>query len=88
MKATSTLTSKGQVTIPERIRRRLGLKRGDRLEFRVDDEGQIRLRRVEQAPGQAVIGMLRRYAQDPAVTVNEMREAVRKRASHKSGPDR
>ncbi|MCG8455131.1 MAG: AbrB/MazE/SpoVT family DNA-binding domain-containing protein [Holophagales bacterium] len=32
----STLTSKGQITIPAAIRRRLGLKEGDVLDF--DDE--------------------------------------------------
>lgn len=33
---TSTLTSKGQITLPIAIRRRLGLKQGDRLEFCVE----------------------------------------------------
>jgi antitoxin PrlF len=29
----STMTSKGQVTVPVEIRRRLGLRQGDRVEF-------------------------------------------------------
>lgn len=33
MKYTSTVSSKGQVTVPLGIRRRLGLRDGDRIEF-------------------------------------------------------
>jgi AbrB family looped-hinge helix DNA binding protein len=33
MKYTSTLSSKGQVTVPLQIRRRLGVRQGDRVEF-------------------------------------------------------
>ena len=33
MKYSSTVSSKGQVTVPLPIRRRLGLREGDRLEF-------------------------------------------------------
>lgn len=34
----STLTSKGQTTIPEKIRRALRIKPGDKLEYEVDGE--------------------------------------------------
>ncbi len=37
MKATATLTSKGQVTIPQSIRERLGLKQGDRVAFVIEN---------------------------------------------------
>lgn len=37
MKAVATITSKGQVTIPQRIRERLGLKEGDRVAFVVEN---------------------------------------------------
>lgn len=30
---TSVVTSKGQITVPQEIRERLGLKKGDRVEF-------------------------------------------------------
>jgi antitoxin PrlF len=30
---TSLVTSKGQITVPQEIRERLGLKKGDRVEF-------------------------------------------------------
>jgi antitoxin PrlF len=34
----STVTSKGQTTIPEKIRKALGIKPGDRLEYEVEGE--------------------------------------------------
>lgn len=38
MAATSTLTQKGQVTIPASIRRELGLETGDSLQFHCDGD--------------------------------------------------
>ena len=40
----SRITSKGQVTVPQEIRRRLGLKKGDRVEF-VIERGRTFIRR-------------------------------------------
>jgi antitoxin PrlF len=40
----STLTSKGQLTLPVEIRRALRLKAGDQVEFYADLDGVIRLR--------------------------------------------
>ena len=40
----ATLTSKGQITIPSDVRRSLGLRQGDRLEFTVLGDGTIRVR--------------------------------------------
>lgn len=39
----STISSKGQVTVPKSIRTRLHLKAGDRLRFLVDADGSVRL---------------------------------------------
>jgi antitoxin PrlF len=36
---TSTITSKGQVTIPAAMRKRLGLEQGDQVGFIMDDDG-------------------------------------------------
>jgi len=44
--ATAQVTSKGQVTIPQEIRRRLGLRTGDRVEF-VAQKRQTVLRRAK-----------------------------------------
>jgi antitoxin PrlF len=40
----STLTSKGQVTIPAEVRRYLGVAQGDKLSFVIDDTGTVGLR--------------------------------------------
>lgn len=36
MKNSSTISSKGQVTVPQQIRERLGLSAGDRVEFVIE----------------------------------------------------
>jgi AbrB family looped-hinge helix DNA binding protein len=41
--ATATVTSKGQITIPKEIRKRLHIKTGDRLDFRVERDGAVRI---------------------------------------------
>ncbi len=41
--ASSKLSSKGQITVPQEIRRRLGVRAGDRVEFAVEG-GRVVLR--------------------------------------------
>ena len=43
---TSTITAKGQTTIPKTVRRALGVGSGDRIAFRVEDGG-VMVRRVD-----------------------------------------
>ena len=43
MNKSSTISSKGQVTVPQEIRKRLGLAPGDRVEF-VVEEGRTVIR--------------------------------------------
>ena len=40
---TSTVTSRGQVTIPAEVRRRLGIKPHAKVSFVIDDAGTVRL---------------------------------------------
>lgn len=81
---TSTLTSKGQVTIPKQIRDRLGLQVGDRLEFRIDSRGKLRVEpeRMDAKRGR-VPGLLRHLATDRPVPVEEMDEAIGRHAGRK-----
>ena len=74
---TSTLTSRGQTTIPKPIREALGLQPGDRVEFLVQ-EGQVVLRRAT-ADITELDGMLDRSDQDP-VSIDEMNEAIQRGA--------
>lgn len=55
--ASSTISSKGQITVPIEVRRRLGLKEGDRVEFAFED-GKTILRpvRTEKNPFEAYLG--------------------------------
>ena len=57
--ASSTISSKGQVTVPIEVRHRLGLKEGDRVEF-VFEDGRTVLRpaRPEKNPFTEYIGCL------------------------------
>jgi antitoxin PrlF len=54
----STMTSKGQLTVPQEIRKRLGLEAGDRVEFVVEqDRTVIRPARAEANPFARFIGI-------------------------------
>jgi AbrB family looped-hinge helix DNA binding protein len=70
-----TLTSKGQVTIPQAIRERLGFVPGTRVVFDVIGES-VRIRKAEdQGRGAALIARMRaagRRAGRPRLTTNEI----------------
>jgi AbrB family looped-hinge helix DNA binding protein len=59
MPPSSTISSKGQVTVPIEVRHRLGLKEGDRVEF-VFEDGRTILRpaQPEKNPFEAYLGAL------------------------------
>lgn len=79
----STLTSKGQVTIPKEVRERLGLKEGDRLVFRFDDRGNLLVQPEARSPLGRLPGLLHHLAGERPITVEEMNEAVRRRAAER-----
>ncbi len=41
--AISTVTAKGQVTIPKKVREQLHLRAGDKLDFRIEADGTLRV---------------------------------------------
>ncbi|MDP9083356.1 MAG: AbrB/MazE/SpoVT family DNA-binding domain-containing protein [Pseudomonadota bacterium] len=79
----STISSKGQVTIPKAIRTRMRLKVGDRLRFVVEADGSVRL-----AAATRDISTLRDILPSPnrRANVNEMQAAIRKRAAKRARP--
>lgn len=52
------VTSKGQVTIPQDVRRRLGIEPGSEVQFEVDDHG-VRIVRRSEGEGGAVVAAMR-----------------------------
>ena len=68
----TVMTRKGQVTVPAEIRRQLGLKRGDRGAF-VLDEGEVRLTRTGSVV-ERTAGAFR--TRRPALTAEELRDAA------------
>ena len=66
----TTLTSKGQMTLPSAVRARLGLEAGDRLLVTVQDDDTIILKRRPAAVVTSVRGLLSRPKR--ALTVEEM----------------
>jgi len=73
----STVTSKGQITLPKGIRERLRLRAGDKVEFVVLEDGRVELIPVT-APVTRLKGLVP-PAKKP-VTLEEMDAAIKKRA--------
>lgn len=74
----ATVTSKGQITIPVEVRKRLGIEAGDRIEFIETDEGEFTIKAVVSE-----VTSLKGFLKKPkkAVSVEQMRAAIRKRAT-------
>jgi len=70
----STVTSKGQVTIPKEVRDKLRIGTGDRLSFVVREDGVVELR-PETADLRVLYGVLE-YKGKPR-SIEEMDEAIR-----------
>jgi len=76
----ATVTSKGQITIPADVRAKLGIVAGDRVEFvQISDREFVIKPSVEDV--RSLKGILKKPRK--AVSIDEMRMAIRKRASGK-----
>ena len=64
MNTESTLTSKGQTTIPKDLRDRLGMKSGDRMTFTLMPDGTVLLR-VKNKSVMNLAGRLRKKGRKP-----------------------
>lgn len=72
---TSTITSKGQVTIPAEMRKTLGLEPGDQVGFMIDAEGLRLVPREHRI--EAAFGL---YQAKVSVTDEDMERVIRERA--------
>ncbi len=78
--ATSTLTSKGQTTIPWEIRRHLNLRPGDRMEFIIQEDGHVLL-----LPATLDVSELEGVLPTPKkpVSLTEMERVIRRRGANR-----
>jgi AbrB family looped-hinge helix DNA binding protein len=76
---TATVTSKGQVTIPRKVREALRLRPGDRIDFVLGEDGEVRLRAGEVGVSE-LRGLLRRPRRRP-VSLEEMETAIARRGA-------
>lgn len=54
LKEESTITAKGQTTVPKSVRQALGVDYGGRIAFFVDDQRRVYVERVNRRNGSAV----------------------------------
>jgi AbrB family looped-hinge helix DNA binding protein len=74
---TSTVTSKGQVTLPKKVREALRVKAGDQVDFVLDAKGEVRVR-AGRRDARELRGLLHRPGRK-TVTLAEMDDAVARR---------
>lgn len=73
--ATAAVTSKGQITIPIEVRKKLGLKPGDRVRFIEGENGEYILKpKTRSIMDLCGIGKW----EGPPVTIEEMNETIAK----------
>ena len=81
--ATSTLTSKGQITIPQSVREALGLQAGDKIDFVREEQGTykvVALRKDAKALRGRFAGRVAR-----PVSIEQMADAVAAEVVQRAG---
>lgn len=71
----STMTQKGQVTIPKIVRDSLHLITGDRIEFIFNDRGEVVIKPVTRKVAE-VAGLLSQYKKSHPVSIEDMDQVV------------
>jgi len=73
--AESTITSKGQITIPKVVRERLHLEPGDKVYFDVQDDGSVSMM-TRKHPVESLFGLLKdKVKLKRPITIEEMNPA-------------
>jgi len=71
----STVTQKGQVTIPKYVRDSLHLITGDKVEFVHNDRGEVVIKPLTRKVSE-VAGILSKYKKSQPVSIEEMDQAI------------
>ena len=71
----STMTQKGQVTIPKDVRESLHLVTGDKVEFVLNDRNEIVIKPVNRKVME-VAGLLSKYKRSEPISIEEMSQCV------------
>jgi len=79
---TSTISLKGQVTIPKKIREFLKLEKYDKIVFIPLEEGKVMITN-KQTPVSELFGMLKHRKPKQHVSVEEMEAGIRKRRTER-----
>lgn len=77
----STITLKGQTTIPIEVREHLSVGPGDRVYYVLEGDGAVVMRRVPSID--EVAGCLKKFAKRKSPTVDTQRAAVRAAVARK-----
>lgn len=77
--STATITSKGQITIPVRVRTALGIDSGDRIEFVELEKGQFAI--IPATRSLQELNGLFKGRRKTAATIEEMDDAIAKGAA-------
>ena len=80
---TSTLTSKGQITVPKPIREHLHIAEGDQVDFAIAANGDVVVHRISGSVT-ALAGLLHRPGRK-TISLAEMDEAISGAAVGKAG---
>jgi antitoxin PrlF len=78
----STITSKGQTTVPKPIRQALGLSEGDQIAFRVDETGVTVRRADETRDDPAIAAFLSFLSEDIKGNPGKLRAFPKSLARH------
>lgn len=78
----STLTSKGQITIPKNVREYLSLKKGDKILFKIQKNGLVSIGK----PVQSILklkGMLKHLKKDQPLSPKEIQRGIESAVAEK-----
>jgi antitoxin PrlF len=72
----TTVTSKGQVTVPQRVRERLGIVPGSKVEFELAEDGRVVMTKVDSEKPVSRFERLRGSA-GPGMSTDELMALLR-----------